>query len=47
MAPLAGFVTWLIRAQRDLGTVAAHLYENSVNVNGMIIFVCTSRHFDV
>jgi len=44
MAPLAGSATWLICAQRDLGTVAAHLYKNSVNIHGTIIFVCTLGH---
>ena len=38
MAPLAGC------AQRDFWTVAAHLYKNSVNINGTIIFVCTLGH---
>jgi len=47
MAPLAGSVTWLICAQRDLGTVAAHLYKNSVNINGMIIFFVRQGTCDV
>jgi len=44
MASLAASAIWLICAQRDSGTVAAHLYKNIVNINGTIIVVCTLWH---